>query len=216
MYGLIAKAISQSNHNQYQWSSILYLIDISIGNLEVDSPEDGTPSLDTGLYLMSQEAPFDGNIKSLNACAFLVEPNPNPQGTNEIILFFFAAGYRLMGNAFRRITEPLFFSISIAVGEIFGCNTINLASGQQYMMLKGDRPGVFVLQQECNQFSLQPPVYFCSAHVNLVDPIMNCSQSLYFNNTSLEQNGALPAELAAIDGHPVNVLLNLDITIGKY
>ena len=213
-------AISQSNHNQYQWSSILslyYLIDISIGNLEVDSLEDGMPSLDTGLYLMSQEVLFDGNIRSVNACAFLVEPNPNPRGTNEITLIFFAAGYRLMGNAFRRITDTLFFSISIAVGEIFGCNTINyLASGQQHMMLKGDRPGVFVLQQECNQFSLQPPVYLCSAYVNLVDPIVNCSQSLYFNNTSLEQNGALPAELAAIDGHPVNVFINLDITIGKY
>ena len=83
------------------------------------------------------------------------------------------------------------------------------------MMLKGDRPGVSVLQQECNQFSLQPPMYFCTAHVNLVDSIMNCSQSLYFNNTSLE-GGAMPAELTAINGHPVDVFLNLDIVLGKY
>ena len=172
------------------------------------------PSLDTGLYLMSQEAPFDGHVKSVNACAFLVESNPNPQGTDEIVLFFSVAGYRLMGNIFRRITDTQFFSIGITVGEIFGCNTINFPD-QQQMMLKGERPGVFVLQQECNQFSLQPPFYTCSAHVNLVDPIMNCSQSLYFNNTSLDDGNNMPAELTAINGHPVDVFINLDIVIGK-
>ena len=62
---------------------------------------------------MSQEVPFDGYIKSVNACAFLVEPNPNPQGTNEITLIFFSAGYRRMENTFRRITDTLSFSISI-------------------------------------------------------------------------------------------------------
>ena len=173
------------------------------------------PSLDTGLYLMSQEAPFDGYVKSVNACAFLIEPNPNPQGTNEIILLFSAAGYRLMGNAFKKITATLDFSIIITAGEVFGCNVINLASGQQPMMLKGDRPGVFVLRQECIQFSFLPPTYLCSAYVNLIDPIMNCSQSLYFNNTSLEDEG-MPTELTAINGHPVNVFINLDIIIGKY
>ena len=163
---------------------------------------------------MSQEAPFDGYIKSVNACAFLVESNPNPQGTNEIILFFFVAGYRLMENTFRRITNTLVFTTTIPVGEIFGCNIINLPS-QQQMMLKGDRPGVFVSQEECLQFSFQPPMYFCSAHVNLVDPIMNCSQSLYFNNTSLEDGNNMPAELTAINGHPVDMFINLDIVVGK-
>ena len=164
---------------------------------------------------MSQEAPFDGYIKSVNACAFLVDSNPNPQVTDEITLLFFAAGYRLMGNIFRRITDTLEFTISIPEEETLGCNIINLADRQQPMMLKGDRPGVFILQEECLQFSLLPPTYICSAHVNLVDPIMNCSQSLYFNNTSLEGRNIMPAELTAINGHPVDVFINLDIVIGK-
>ena len=188
---------------------------ITIGNLEVHSPEDGMPSLDTGLYLMSQEAPFDGYIKSVNACAFLVESNPKPQGTDEIMLFFFVASYRLMKNTFRRITDTLVFTTSITVGEIFGCNIINFANQQQPMLLKGDRPGVLVSQEECLQFSFQPPIYLCSAHVNLDDPIMNCSQSLYFNNTSLEDGSNMPAELTTINGHPVDVFINLDFVLGK-
>jgi hypothetical protein len=164
---------------------------------------------------MSQGAPFDGYLKSVNACVFLVEPNPNPQDSDEITLFFLKAIYRLMGNTFTAVTGTLQFTISIAVGEIFGCNTITFANGQQPMMLKGDRPGVLILQQECIQFSLQPAIYFCSAHVNLVDPIKNCSQSLFFNNTGLEEDGSMPAELAAVNGRPVDVFINLDITIGK-
>jgi hypothetical protein len=164
---------------------------------------------------MSQEAPFNGYIKSVNACAFLVEPNPNPRGSDEIFLVFSVAGYRLMGNTFRAVTGTQQFTISIIVGEIFGCNTITYVDGQQPMMLKGDRPGVLVLQQECIQSSLRPPLYFCSAHVNLVDPIKNCSQSLFFNNTGLEEDGRMPAELVAINGRPVDVFINLDITIGK-
>ena len=173
------------------------------------------PSLDAGLYLMSQKVPFDGYIKSVNACAFLVDSNPNFQGTDEIILLFFVAGYRLMGNIFRRITGTLNFSIRISVGEIFGCRIINLPDRLQPMILNGDRSGVFVLQKECLQISFQPPEYVCSAHVNLVDPIMNCSQSLYFNNTSLEDGDNMPAELTAINGHPVDVFINLDIVLGK-
>ena len=164
---------------------------------------------------MSQEVPFDGYIKSVNTCAFLIDSNPNPQVTDEIILHFFVAGYRLMGNIFRRITDTLNFSIRISVGEIFGCDIINLLDQLQPMILKGDRPGVFVLQEECLQVSLLPSTYICSAHVNLVDPIMNCSQSLYFNNTSLEDGVNMPAELTAINGHPVDVFINLDIVLGK-
>ena len=164
---------------------------------------------------MSQEVPFDSYIRAVNACAFLVDSNPNFPGANEIDLLFFVAGYRLMGNIFRRITNTLLFTITIRVGEIFSCNTINL-SYRQPMMLKGDRPGVFVLQEECLQFSIQPSLtYICSAHVNLVDPIMNCSQSLYFNNTSLEDGNNMPAELTAINGYPVDVFINLDFVLGK-
>ena len=49
---------------------------------------------------MSQEAV--NLIKELRACSFLMDLNPNLQGTDEITLHFFAAGYRLMGNSFKR------------------------------------------------------------------------------------------------------------------
>ena len=150
----------------------------------------------------------------MNACAFLIEPNPNPQGTGAISLIFLAAGYRLIGNNYRKITDTLLFTIIINVGETFGCNTISFPSVGQPKVLKGDRPGVLVLQEECVQFSLDSPSYTCPARVNIVDPIKNCSQSLYFNNTGLE-DGDIPAELNAVDGQPVDVFINLDIDIGE-
>ena len=67
-------------------------------------PEDGVPSLDTGLYLLSQEVPFDGYIKALNACAFLTEPDPNPESTGVISLVFFMQldTDRLVGSTFEK------------------------------------------------------------------------------------------------------------------
>ena len=190
--------------------------DYILGNLEVDKPGNGIPSLDTGLYIMSQEAPFDGFIKAVNACAFLTDPNLNPQNS-EITLGFLVAGYQLIRNNFQRVTNTLPFSISVPVGEVFGCNTISLTSAQQMenQMHKGNRPGILVSQEECQQTSLRPPEFICSAHVNLVDPIKNCSQSLYFNNTGPEDGLNAPAELIATDGQPVDVFINLDFVIGK-
>ena len=191
-------------------------IDYVLGNLEVDKPGNGIPSLDTGLYIMSQEVPFDGFIKAVNACAFLTDPNLNPQNS-EITLGFLVAGYQLIRNNFQRVTDTLFFSISVPVGEVLGCNTISLISAQQTknQLYKGNRPGILFLQEECQQTSLQPPQFFCPAHVNLVDPNKNCSQSLYFNNTGPEDGFDAPAELIATNGHPVDVFINVDFVIGK-
>ena len=36
----------------------------TVGNLEVESPGDGVPSVNTGLYLASQDVPFDGYVKA--------------------------------------------------------------------------------------------------------------------------------------------------------
>lgn len=188
----------------------------TIGNLEVDSPEDGVPSLDTGMYLMSQEFPFEAYVRTVNACAFLTEPNPNPQGNGVIRLPLLATVYRLMGNNFRQVTDTLLFSITINVGETFGCNIIDLSTLallERPKVKEGDRPGVFILQDGCFQSLILG--YSCPAHVNLVDPIKNCSQSLYFNNTELENGANIPAELNAIDGYPVDVFINLDIDIGE-
>ena len=127
------------------------IIDHTIGNLEVESPEDDVPSVNTGLYLMSQDVPFDGYIKALNACAFLMEPDPNPQGTGVIMLVFYAAGYRLVGSTFERSSDTLSFFFNINVGETFGCNMVNIPNEQQPKVLKGDRSGVLIQQQECIQ-----------------------------------------------------------------
>ena len=141
------------------------------------------PSLDTGLYLLSQESPFDGHIKALNACAFLTEPNLNTQGIDTINLYFFVAGYRLIGNTFKRITDTFPFFINIERTRTFGCNVRSLNNEEQLFtrVLKGDRLGVFVDQRDCEPLSvLGQQAYFCPAHVNIIDPLENCSQSLYF------------------------------------
>ena len=178
------------------------------------------PSLDTGLYLLSQESPFDGHIKALNACAFLTEPNLNTQGIDTISLYFFVATYRLIGNIFKRVTGTLLFFINIERTRTFGCNVRSLTNEEQLLtkVLKGDRTGVFVQQVDCGPFPvLGQPAYFCPAHVNIIDPLENCSQSLYFNNTRLEGDNMdqVPAELDAVDGNPVNVFINLNTVVGK-
>ena len=108
--------------------------------------------MDTGLYIMSQEAPFDGFIKAVNACAFLTDPNLNPQNS-EIILGFLFAGYQLIRNNFQRVTDTLFFLISVPVGEVFGCNTISLTSAQQTenQMYKGNRPGILFYRKNVSK-----------------------------------------------------------------
>ena len=173
------------------------------------------PSLDAGLYLMTQEVLYDGYVKSVNACAFLTEPNPNPQGTGQITLIFFGAVYRLMDNKFKRITDTGRYFSTISLGDTFGCNMLDIPSEIQAKVLKGDRPGVLIPQQNCVQNFLDLPLtYACSAHVNIVDRTKNCSQSLYFNRTRLE-GGNVPDELNAIDGYPMDVFINVDITIGR-
>ena len=93
---------------------------------------------------------------------------------------------------------------------------VNIPNEQQPKVLKGDRPGVLIQQQECIQQSIMPPCYRCSAYVNIIDPVKNCSQSLHFNNTRLVGRDLdMLAELSAINGHPVDVFINLDIIIGK-
>lgn len=172
------------------------------------------PSLDTGLYFMSKQAPFDGLVNALNACAYLIFPNPEPQGANAITLQFYVAGYRLMGNSFERISNTLSLKFNINTNETFGCHLITFAPEQRTKVLMGDRLGVYVPDEDCHQFSTTPPLYYCSAHLNIIDPIKNCSQSLYFNNTKLEDR-SMPAVLDAINGHPMDVFLNVDVILGR-
>lgn len=164
---------------------------------------------------MSKVAPFDGHANALNACAYLTFPDPKPQGSNVITLHFFIAGYRLMGNNFQRISRTLSMHYDIDTDESFGCKMITFAPDQRTKVLKDDRLGVFVPDEDCYQFLISPdPLYYCSAHVNIVDPVKNCSQSLYFNNIKLEDR-SMPAVLDATSGHPVDVFINVDVFIGR-
>ena len=197
--------------------SLCQSIEVTIGNLEVESPSEGVPSLDTGMYMSSQESPFDGRIKALKVCAFLTEPTPNSQD-DLIALYFYTAGYRSMGNKFKMFTSTLYSFFTINRTCTFRCYMRHLTSLEQHEVLKGDRFGVFVGQRGCGlSSSLGQQRYFCPAHVNIIDPVRNCSQSLYFNNTRLEgvSMNQMPAELDAINGHPVDVFLNLDVIVGR-
>ena len=164
---------------------------------------------------MSRVAPFDGHVNALNACAYLTFPDPNPQGVDVISLHFYVAGYRLIGNNFQRISRTLSKEIDIGTDETFGCSMINFGPDQRTEIQKGDRLGVFVPDEDCYQFSVSPnPRYLCSAHMNIIDPVKNCSQSLYFNNIKLEDH-SMPAVLDAINGHPVEMFINVDVFIGR-
>lgn len=172
------------------------------------------PSLDTGLYLISKEAPFDGHVNALNACAYLTFPNPDPQDADAIFLYFYVASYRLMGNRFERISDTLELEFNIYTNETFGCYPITFARGNRPRALMGERLGVFIPDEDCHQFFTNPPRYYCPAHLNIVDPIKNCSQSLHFSDAELKDN-RMPAELDANNGHPVDIFINMELFFGR-
>ena len=160
---------------------------------------------------MSQEFLFSGQLKALRACGFRLI-NSNPPET-EISLIFFVAGYRLVGNSYKRYTDPFMFFLTINASDSFGCDELNLPNGG-LQAFKGDKAGVFVQQAYyCNQFAINSPIYTCPAHVNMVDTVKNCSQALYFNNTRDDEN--MPERINIVDGNPVNIFINMNITIGE-
>jgi hypothetical protein len=165
---------------------------------------------------MSSSAPSDGRVQALNVCAYLVFPDPDPQGADKITLQFYVAGYRLIGNSYRRISNTLRIFFNIYTNETFGCypaGPIVFTPENRPEVLKDDMLGVYVPDEDCHQFSANPPLYSCSAHLNIIDPDKNCSQALYFSNTRLEDN-RMPDRVDARNGHPVDLFLNVDVFIG--
>ena len=187
-------------------------VDYVIGNLEVESQDSGTPSSDTGLYLLSQEVAFDGRVKTLRACGFLIDQNANPQGTDQITLFFFTCAYRRVGDSYIRLYASRPFALNINSTDIFGCDEENVAD-EEWVLSSGDRIGVFVQQADCVQFSTT--TYACPAHVNMIDPVKNCSQAHYFPNTAMALGNDIPEKISVFDGDPVDIFINLDMIIGK-
>lgn len=163
---------------------------------------------------MSSSAPSDGLVLALNVCAYLIFPNPDPQGADTITLQFFVAGYRLVGSSYQRSSDTLRIVFNIYTNKTFGCYPMTFAPHKRPAVLKDDRLGVYVPDEDCHQFSIRPPLYLCSAHLNIIDPIKNCSQALYFSNARLDDN-RMPDVLDASKGHPVDLFLNMDLFIGR-
>ena len=182
-----------------------------IGNLEVETQDGGTPSPDTGLYLMSHETPNVGKLKALRACGFHLDSIPYYPGT-EISLIFFVAGYQLVGNSYERHTNQFPFQLAVNDSGSFGCSNFLIPFGG-LPVSQGDKAGIFIQRGDCSLRAINSLEYTCPAHINMIDPVKNCSQALYFNNTRNDEN--MPERINAIDGYPVNVFINMDITIGK-
>ena len=167
------------------------------------------PSPDTGLYLMSQEVQTTGWLRQLQACGFRLSSSPIP----DLSLIFFLASYKLVGNYYERHTEQFTFELIVNASSSFGCGNFNIRSGI-LLASKGDKAGVFVQPGNyCYPRAINSLQYTCPAHINIVDSPSNCSQALYFNSTRNDE--MMPERIHAVDGNPVNVFINMNITIGK-
>ena len=160
---------------------------------------------------MSQEIPNSGRLKALRAYGFCLDSIPRHPVT-KLSLIFFVAGYRLIGSRYERLTDQFPFELTVNANGSFGCGNFFLPSGG-LLASKGDKAGIFVQQDDCNKRAINSLEYTCPAHVNMSDPVKNCSQALYFNSTRDDES--MPKSINVIDGYPVNVFINIDMTIGK-
>ena len=172
--------------------------------------DDGTPSMDTGLYLLSQSVPYNGTLRELDTCAFVIAANYRDRIANAT-LFFFVTAYRQVGDNYQRLYEPVPFAFGISGNDTFECSRHTLGTGD-FQLLRGDRIGVFIQDSPCVTFS---GTFACPAHVNLVDPQENCSQVIYFPNTATLQGINLPPSHSLTDGNLENFFINMDAIIGK-
>ena len=162
---------------------------------------------------MPRQAPISGRLKSIRGCGFLLDPNANPQGTDVLTLVFSIAIFQQQGNSLRRMNDAEDVEFPISRDDTFGCYENSYSEAVQPVVTKGDWAGVFVSQKNCTQLFVDRAVYLCPAHVNLIDPVRNCSQALYFNST--RSNIAMPREVNAFEGYPVNVFMNMEFIFGK-
>lgn len=193
---------------------LYYHVEILVGDLQFESPDSAVPSPDIGLYIASQPFAFNGRLKSLRACGFLLDPNPNPQGTDKITLSASIAIFRRNGNNLKRMNPPDEILFQIDRNDTFGCVIKNYADIVRPHVSKGDYAGLFARFGGCVQVFLDPePLYVCPAQLNMIDPVNNCSQVLHFNSTRFNIN--MPMEVNIVDGYPANVIINVEGVIGK-
>ena len=153
-------------------------------------------------------------VTKLRTCGFLLDQDREtvPREASEITLFVFVIAYRLMGDSYHQLYQPYPIHFAVNSTDTFGCGENNITS-LEWVLSHGDRIGVLIQQIQCFTFSVG--AFFCPIHVNLVDPIENCSQAHYFADTASVAHLDIPQELNIYDGNADNVFINLDITVGK-
>ena len=187
------------------------------GNLEVETQDHGTPSPATGVYLLSQGVPLEGLVTKFKTCGFLLERDREtiPSDANEITPFVFIIAYRQMGDSFYQLYEPYPINFAINSTDSFGCGE-NDITNLEWVVSQGDRIGVLIQRMQCFPFHVGPSIALsCPMHVNLVDPIKNCSQVHYFPSTALVPGLDTPLELNIHDANAEDIFINLEITVGE-
>lgn len=157
---------------------------------------------------MSQEVQTTGWLRQLQACGFRLSSSSIP----DLSLIFFLASYKLVGNYYERHTEQFPFELTVNASGSFGCGNFNIPSGI-LLVSKGDKAGVFIQPGNCYPLAINSLQYTCPAHINMVDSPNNCSQALYFNSTMNDK--MMSERIHVVDGNPVNMFINMNITIGR-
>ena len=176
--------------------------------------DDGTPSLDTGLYLLSQAVPYNGTLRELDTCGYVVATKTEGENVTTITQFFFVTAYRQVGDNYRRLYDPLPFAFSIGGNETFGCRRqrIDTENAADFHLQEGDRIGIFIQDSPCVTFQ---GTFACPAHVNLVDLEKSCSKVIYYPETASLTGINLPESQSVNSGNPEGVFMNLDVIIGE-
>lgn len=187
------------------------------GNLKVETQDGGIPSLTTGVYLLSQTVPQEGQITNLRTCGFVLDSDKGtlPEDFSEIIVFIFVIVYRQMGDSYQQIYDPHPFNFPVNATDTFGCGE-NDISRLGWIVSRGDRIGVLIQQIQCFPFLTDSRMDLtCPMYINLVDPVENCSQVHYFADTVSATGPSLPLMLDIYDGVAKDIFMNLDMTVGE-
>ena len=184
----------------------------------MEAQEDGTPSPATGLYLLSQGILLDGLVTKFRICGFLLDQDREtiPADATEITPFVFVIAYRQIGDSYHQLYKPYPINFVINSTDSFGCGENDIAN-LEWVVLKGDRIGVLIQQIQCFPFHIGPTssTLCCPMHINLLDPVENCSQAHYFASTALMAGPDIPQELNIHDTNAEDIFINLDITVGE-
>ena len=200
---------------------MIFKTDHSFGNLNLQEGSNNNiaPSEDSGLYLLSQHVPVDGKISRVKTCGFLLARDRNKlvHEITGLSMFTFISVYKQVGESYVRLYSPYLLNYNVNKTEQFGCGVCDLTS-LGWIVSRGDRLGILIPNIGCFQLSKSPSqvITTCPAHINLIDPVKNCSQAYYFRGSaSMLTGGEIPEMLSLQDGHPEDVFMNLEITIGK-